>query len=318
MGKRLGLVIGLVVVAYFWQTRIKQGPIYVSEKSLEGKTVFLTGGNAGIGKFTAHEIARRGARLIIASRNVKKSEAVKTEISKATGNKNIRVVKLDLEDFESVRRVSADIISTEEHIDYLVNNAGAMFLKGLTTHGYGRVFAVNHLGHFLLTNLLLDKLKAQSAIRPVRIINLSSEAYKMGTLDWDNLHYDPDGFFQNVKVYCDSKLANVYFTSELDKKLQDYDNITTYAVHPGIIFSELGNTIPMIYRPLAFVLSWPMLRPTEYGIQTTMYTMLDDEVTKLSGKYFSDCAMDELLEHAVDDAQGERLWEESMRMVELD
>lgn len=317
LSKRICVVVGVVYLSYLWKTKIKQGPIYQSDKSLKGKTVFLTGGNAGIGKHTAVEIAKRGARLIMASRNTAKSEMVKKEIIETTGNSNIRVVKLDLEDFESVRRVTADIISTEEYIDYLINNAGAMFLKGLTTKGHGRVFAVNHLGHFLLTNLLLDKLKAQSVERPVRIINLSSGAYKVGSLDFNNLHYDPDGFFQNVKVYSDSKLANIYFTRELNKRIKSY-NITTYSVHPGIIYSELFTNIPTFYMPFVYLMSYPVLRPTEYGIQTTLFAVLDDDITKHSGKYLSDCAVEKLWSHASNDELGAKLWEESLKMIEWD
>jgi len=307
----------ITIVAYLWNTNIKQGPIYESSKSLKGKTVLLTGGNTGIGKETAKEIARRGAKLIIASRNTIKSEKAKHEIIEETGNKNIKVVQLDLEDLQSVRLVASELLKSEPYIDYLVNNAGAMFLQGLTKNGLSRVFAVNHLGHFLLTNLLMKKFKQQSNERPVRIINVASDAYMVGSLDFETMHYDAGGFLENLKLYADSKLANIYFTKELSNKLQNFPNITTYAVHPGIIFSDLGGTIPNKYMPIVAVLAYPFLRATKYGIQTTMYTILDDNIEHLSGKYFSECGHQMLMKHATDEALAAELWEKSMKMVEL-
>lgn len=300
----------LIVFTYYWQTRVRQGPVYKSSKSLTGKTVILTGGNAGIGKSTAMEIAKRGAKLIIASRNAKKSLEAKKEIVDATKNKNVKVLTLDLEDFDSIRSFAKQVIESEEHIDYLVNNAG------LTSHGYGRVFTINHLGHFLLTNLLMDKMKVQSVKRPVRIINLSSVLYKLGSLDWDRLHYDPVGYVENFKVYCDSKLANIYFTSELDRRLRRF-NITTFAVHPGYIASDLGNNILNFYYPLYRLLSTIFLRESYYGAQTTMFAMLDEAVTSQSGKYLSDCAVEELWSHATNLTVAQQLWERSAQMVGL-
>lgn len=315
--KKIVSLILIVVLTYYWQIKIKQGPIYQSDKSLTGKTVVLTGGNAGIGKFTAIEIANRDARVVIASRNVNKSIAAKEEIFKLTGNDNVRVMKLDLGDFDSVRAFAADILETEDNIDYLINNAGAISAPGFINNGLGKIFAINHLGHFLLTNLLLGRLKEQSSKRPVRIINLSSEAYKFGSLDWDKLHFEPDGLVEMFKNYANSKLANVYFTSELNKKLHGYD-ITTYAVHPGGIYSEIGDAIPSTFTSKFIkVFASLFMRETIYGVQTTMYTMLDDHVTKHSGDYFSECAREELWDHAKDEQKGAELWSKSMKWVGL-
>merc|ERR1739838_144583 len=311
MASRVLFIVAFISVSYYWQTRIKQGPVYESEVSLKNKTVILTGGNSGIGKHTAIEIAKRDAHLIIASRNTERSTAVKQEIMQLTGNGNIRVLKLDLEDFASVRSFAKEVLETEKHIDYLVNNAGALFLPGITRNGHQRVFTINHLGHFLLTNLLLDKMKAQTkkegGSRPVRIINLSSVMYKFGALDWNNLHFDPKGIVQNFKAYSNSKLANIYFTRELYKRVRLH-NITTFAVHPGNIATDIGINIFGLSKPLWRFLTFPFLRETHYGPQTTMYAMLDAEVVEHSGKYLSDCGVEELYPHASNDTIGEELW----------
>jgi len=306
----------VVALAYYWQTRIRQGPIYESDKSLVGKTVIITGGNAGIGKTTAIEIAKRNARVVIASRNLAKSEEAKKEIIEITGNKNIKTIKLDLEDFDSVRKVASELIETEDHIDYLINNAGVIYMNGLTKQGFNRDFTINHLGHFLLTNLLLNKMKEQSSKRPVRIINVSSEFHKIGSLDWENLHFNPEGVTEQFRSYGNSKLANVYFTSELHRQLEGYD-ITTYSLHPGAITSELARNLPCTVGHLINFISAPFLRDTIYGAQTIMYTMLDDDVTQHSGKYFSNCALEELSESATNQTLGEELWEKSIEMTEL-
>jgi len=302
--------------AYYWQCFIISGPIYGSEKSLEGKTVVITGGNSGIGRVTAIEIAKRKATLIIASRNLQKSVAVKQEIETITGNKNIQVLKLDLEDFDSVQDFANILKNNKTNIDFLINNAGSMFMQGLTKHGYSRVFTVNHLGHFLLTSLLLDKMKLQSHNRPVRIINLSSLMYKFGTLNWDELHYDPQGLIENFKAYADSKLANIYFTSELHTRLKDY-NITSFAVHPGIIASDIGNNIFKLPDFLYKAITYPFLREPIYGAQTVLYTMLDDNVITQSGRYFVDCKSEELWKHATNKTVGSLLWNKSLQMVGL-
>merc|ERR1739838_653780 len=138
MFKKTICLLLVIVFGYYWQTRILQGPIYESDKSLSGKTVIITGGNAGIGKTTAIEVAKRNARVVIASRNLAKSEEAKKEIIEITGNKNIKTIKLDLEDFDSVRKVASELIETEDHIDYLINNAGVIYMNGLTKQGFNR------------------------------------------------------------------------------------------------------------------------------------------------------------------------------------
>jgi len=305
----------LLYAAYYWQAHIKTGPMYESDKMLTGKTVILTGGNAGIGKFTAMEIAKRDARLIIASRNVKKSEKAKQEIVEATGNKNIRVMELDLEKYDSVEKFAKDILSTEEHIDFLVNNAGAVGVRGYNAQGHGRILAINHLGHFLLTNLLLDKMKEQSGSRPVRIINVSSEAYKIGKLDFDNLHEDPEGFWGVMKYYGNSKLANIYFTSELQKRVEGFD-ISTWSLHPGAIKSEIGAGWDQYwYSPIFKMIAVPFLRDTIYGAQTIMMAMLDDGLLRHKGAYLLDCHVGELYDHATDEEVGKKLWRVSEELV---
>merc|ERR1712135_240679 len=296
---------------------INEGCVCQSDKSLVGKTVIITGGNAGIGKATAIQCAKLKAHLIIASRNVDKSMKARDEIIKETGHHDIHVMKLDLADLDSVSKFADEILSKEKHIDFLINNAGVMWLDGATKQGFGTVFAINHLGPFLLTNLLLPHMKEQSSTRPVRIINLSSDAYKIGEVDFSVLHTEqyPQGLRENFKVYGASKLANVYFTSALSKCLHGFD-ISTYSVHPGIIWSDLGTSVPTHFRAILGIVSIPFLRESFYGCQTTMVTMLSDDISQYSGDYFSSCTHDQLQYHATDDIVGEKLWKLSEDLVQ--
>jgi len=224
-------------------------------------------------------------------------------------------MELDLENYESVEKFAKDILSTEEHIDFLINNAGAVGVRGYNKQGHGRVLAINHLGHFLMTNMLLDKMKEQSSSRPVRIINVSSEAYKFGKLDFDNLHEDPTGFWESMKYYGNSKLANIYFTSELQKRTEGFD-ISSYSLHPGAIKSEIGAFWDEYwYSPILKLIAPLLLKDTIYGAQTIMYAMLDDELLRHNGAYLMDCDVTELMEHATHDDVGRKLWEVSEQLV---
>nr|CAB3237680.1 dehydrogenase/reductase SDR family member 13-like [Phallusia mammillata] len=295
-----------VVFAYYWKNYIITGPIYKTNKRLDGKTVLITGGNVGIGKATAIEFAKLGAKVVIASRNVEKSRKAKDEIIKESGNKNIHVMKLDLGDFSSIKSFAEKIHKEEENLHYLINNAGVFAIRGMTDYGYNRIMAINHFGPFLLTHLLMDKIKQQSKSSPVRIINLSSVAYQFGAFDFEMWHHDSSSVYQDFLIYGQSKLANIYFTSELNKRLKGFD-ITTYAVHPGGIRSELG---------MNDQLSWPLyiykqfitllLREPIYGAQTTLYCALDDNVTQLSGNYFGETTMQDLKDFAKDDVVGQK------------
>ena len=312
-------LIAVSVIFYYWKNHLKKGPIYKSSVSLEGKTVIITGGNAGIGKATALECAKRKAHLIIASRNVEKSLAARKEIIEQTGHDDIKIMKLDLGDFDSVRDFACNVLASEQYIDFLVNNAALFAIPGLTKHGFSYGFGVNHLGHFLLTSLLLDRMKQHSATRPVRILNVSSGSYIKGSVNFERAAYvdnsDRDGFIEHFQLYRTTKLANIYFTTSLAQRTAN-SNIYAFSINPGPTFSDIGKSLP-------FGVSWLigklytilLFRPVLYGCQTTMYCMLDEDVIRNSGDYFYNCNRCELTDLAKGNEVGAKLWCFSVKVL---
>ena len=211
------------------------GGVCKSRARLDGKTVIITGGNSGIGLETAVDLAKRNARVILACRSVEKGENAAVDVRKRSGNDNVVFVQLDLASLDSIREFAEKILEEEPQIDILINNAGVMIIpeRRLTKDGLEMQFGTNHLGHFLLTNLLLDRIKeAPSA----RIVNVSSMAYRFGSIDFQNLNSERS--YSRFSAYNNSKLANILFTRSLAKRLQG-TNVTANALHPGGIRTGL-------------------------------------------------------------------------------
>ena len=211
------------------------GGVCKSGAKLDGKTVIITGGNSGIGLETAVDLAKRNARVILACRSVEKGEKAAVDVRKRSGNDNVVFAQLDLASLDSIRQFAAKILEEEPQIDILINNAGVMIIpeRRLTKDGFEMQFGTNHLGHFLLTNLLLDRIKeAPSA----RIVNVSSVGYRFGSIDFQNLNCERS--YSRISSYGCSKLANILFTRSLAKRLQG-TNVTTNALHPGSIRTGL-------------------------------------------------------------------------------
>ncbi|XP_060031742.1 retinol dehydrogenase 13 isoform X2 [Erinaceus europaeus] len=207
-----------------------------SKATIPGKTVIVTGANTGIGKQTALELARRGATVILACRDLDKCEEAARFIRGETLNTRVRARRLDLASLRSVREFAAGVIAEEQQVHVLVNNAAVMRCPHWTTEdGFEMQLGVNHLGHFLLTNLLLDKLKASA---PARVINLSSLAHVAGHMDFQDLNWEKRDY-DTKAAYCQSKLALVLFTRELARRLQG-TGVTVNALHPGVARTELG------------------------------------------------------------------------------
>ena len=232
-----GIAVGVIGLSCaFLIRRWAAGGVCRSKARLDGKTVIITGANNGIGLETAVDLAKRNAaRVILACRSVERGEKAAVEVRKRSNNDNVVFRQLDLASLESVRKFAAKILEEEPRIDILINNAGVMALpeRKLTKDGFEMQFGTNHLGHFLLTNLLLDRLKeAPSA----RIVNVSSVAYKMGSIKMDNLNSEHS--YTSWGAYCQSKIANILFTRGLSKRLEG-TNVTANALHPGAIFTGL-------------------------------------------------------------------------------
>lgn len=283
------------------------GGRFSGKERIPGKTVIVTGANTGIGKETAKELARRGGRVILACRDLDRAEQARAEIVLETANRNVVVKKLDLGSMGSIRAFAKDINSNEPHVDILINNAGIMRCpKMLTEDGFEMQLGVNHLGHFLLTMLLLDKIKASA---PSRIINVSSLAHTRGTINFDDLNsaksYDPG------RGYSQSKLANVHFTRQLAKKLEG-TGVTVNSLHPGVVKTELGRHLTVtkstIGRIVFTPIAWLLLKTPVQGAQTTLYCALSSELEGVTGKYFSDCKEKDVAEQGKDEEAAKRLW----------
>ncbi|KAK7104588.1 retinol dehydrogenase 13-like [Littorina saxatilis] len=311
----LGVVVASVVAALLLKNYMSGGRFEGKEK-IPDKTVIVTGANTGIGKETAKELARRGGRVILACRDLKRAEKAREEIVSETGNENVVVKQLDLASMASIRQFAKDVVATEPRVDILINNAGIMWCpKMLTEDGFEMQLGVNHMGHFLLTMLLLDKLKASA---PSRIINVSSLAHVRGQINFDDLNSDKS--YSAHMAYGQSKLANVLFTRELAKRLEN-TGVTVNSLHPGAVNTELARHISIFNSPVVRTLFspviWLLLKTSEQGAQTTLYCALASELEGVTGKYFSDCHEKEAAPQAQDDDAAKRLWDISEKWTKL-
>lgn len=280
---------------------------------MQGKTVVITGGNTGIGKATAIALAKRGADVIFTSRNAEKGERAKAEIEAAAG-RPVRLELLDLASFPSIRSFAARVLDSTPRIDVLVNNAGLILDRRETTaEGFEAMFGVNHLGHFLLTDLLLPRIRESA---PARIVVVASDAHYRAKdgLDWDDLMSTRR--FRGFDVYSKSKLANVMFARELARRLEG-TGVTVNAVHPGVVATEFAGKDDA-KGPIGwfFRLARPFLRTPEEGADTVIFAASSPEIEGRTGRYFADRKDKAPSRHARDDAACQRLWAVSEALVE--
>ena len=276
-------------------------------KDLQGKRILVTGASAGIGKQTALELATRGADVIIVGRNAEKTQAAAEELSRDSGGK-VEVMLADLSSVASVRQLAATFLAKYSSLDVLVNNAGALNPKRETTiDGYERTFATNHLAYFLLTELLLPALRRADH---ARVVNVSSEAHIMGRIDFDDLMAER-GYGQ-WKQYGRSKLANIYFTRELARRVAA-DGITVNALHPGFVASNFlrKGGIYNVLRSMSRVFALDVVG----GARTSVYLASSPDVAGVTGKYFRKCKERSLRKLAEDDEAARRLWDASEALV---
>ncbi|KAG9340568.1 hypothetical protein JZ751_021390 [Albula glossodonta] len=248
----------------------------------------ITCGNTGIGKATALDLARRGAR--------------------ESGNNEVVYMQLDLASLKSVRSFAETFLKTEPRLDLLINNAGVLG-PGRTEEGFDMAFGVNHLGHFLLTNLLLERLKlAQQS----RVVTVSALLHRLGALDFPSLSarrkpVPGQTTWGHIQAYCNSKLCNVLFTHELANQLEG-TSVTCYCLHPGVITTELCRDFPAWQQLLLLPFAKLFFLDTEAGAQTTLYCALQEGIEPLSGRYFSNCSVQEVSAKARNDALSHALW----------
>jgi NAD(P)-dependent dehydrogenase (short-subunit alcohol dehydrogenase family) len=281
---------------------------------LSGQVAVVTGGNSGIGKETAVDLAAMGAQVIVAARNPTKAAAALEEIRHRAPGATVEHIPLDLASFASVHAFADTFISRFDRLDVLVNNAGASLRKrSVTEDGHETQFQVNHLSHFLLTALLHDQLGAAPA---ARVINVSSTGHTMARhgLDFDDLDWERRKY-RGFLVYCHTKLANVLFTRELARRL-DGTPMTTNAVHPGWVgsnFAREGDMGPFVGA--AMVVARPFSISSAAGARTSVYLAASPDVAGITGQYFYKCRVAKPSNAALDDAAAARLWDVSARMT---
>jgi NAD(P)-dependent dehydrogenase (short-subunit alcohol dehydrogenase family) len=252
-----------------------------SEPTASDRVALITGANVGIGRVTAIELARAGYQVVIAGRSLARTQPVLDEIKALAPGKPALFLPLNLASLASVRECAQQFMSMNLPLHLLVNNAGIAGIRGLTTDGFEMMFGVNHMGHFLLTQLLLPQLQASGS---ARVVTVSSRAHKRTPgLDWDAVR-QPTRSLTGVREYADSKLANLLFSAELARRLQG-TQVSCYSLHPGVVDTEIWRALPNWARPL---LRWRGLLTPEQGARTTLHCALHAPHSE-SGLYYADC-----------------------------
>ena len=277
------------------------------------KIALVTGATAGIGKVTALEIARSGASVVVVGRNEAKTQDMVDMIRRETGNQQVDYLLADLSSIQSTRHLAQQFKTRYDRLDILVNNVGAIFLsRGETVDGFENTWALNHLvGYFYLTNLLLDVIKGSA---PARIVNVSSGAHFQGKINFE----DPEGKkkYSGFGAYSQSKLANVMFTYELARRLQD-SGVTANALHPGFVASNFGvtnNGSSLLYRAGRKLLNLFSISEAK-GAETSIYLAMSPAVEGVTGQYFEKKQPKRSSEASYDVASQQRLWKISQQML---
>ncbi|MFT4799910.1 MAG: NAD(P)-dependent dehydrogenase (short-subunit alcohol dehydrogenase family) [Candidatus Azotimanducaceae bacterium] len=272
---------------------------------MKDKIVLITGGNSGIGKVTATDLAKRGAKVFIACRDSAKTQAALVEIN-AVAAVPVENLPVELGSLTSVRKLIDLCQSKFDQLDVLINNAGVFPMKKqLTEDGFEMQFGVNHLSHFLLTQGLLENLKKCDH---ARVITVSSKLHKSGVIDFDS--FKGEKSYNSQTAYGQSKLANVLFAVELAKRLKG-TGVTSNALHPGAVRTDIVRDLPWIVRKVIYL----MFIGVEKGAQTNIKLATDESLTSVTGKYFDQTKLDECSPLADDTELRERLWTESERLV---
>jgi retinol dehydrogenase-14 len=280
-------------------TQIHHGP-------MTGRTVLVTGATAGIGKATALGLAAMGAHLAITGRDHGRTEAAAREI-RAAGGGPVDVFVADLSAQSEVRRLAAAVLQRLSRLDVLVNNVGGYWdTRHVTADGLEHTFALNHLAPFLLTNLLLDRLKASA---PARVVTVASHAHTMGRIDFDDLQGARS--YSGARAYNQSKLANVLFTYELVRRLQGI-SVTANALHPGVVRTSFGAEDPAGVQRLLVPLIRPFMKSPARGAGTSVHVASAPELEQVTGRYFANSKPKRSSERSYDEVVAARLWQVSV------
>ena len=283
--------------------------------SMDGKLCIVTGATSGIGKETARGLVRMGARVAIVARNPKKARATEAELNR-DARVPIDILEADMASLVQVRALAGEIARRYPTVDVLVNNAGVYRVRRhVTTDGYEETFAVNHLAPFLLTNLLLDHLRASA---PARIVTVASNAHLGFTLDFEDLQSEHS--YKSFRVYGRTKLANIMFTYALSRRIEG-SGLTINALHPGFVASNFGSGNHLPARPILFIATPFILSPAQ-GARTPIWLASSPDVEGVNGMYYTNSKIPARANREIrsnpftyeEEAQ-ERLWKESAAMV---
>jgi NAD(P)-dependent dehydrogenase (short-subunit alcohol dehydrogenase family) len=287
----------------------------MSPPDLSGKVVVITGGNSGIGKQTALELAGMGANVVIAARNSTKAAAAVKEIQAEThAGARVETLPIDLASFASVRAFADAFLASHERLDVLINNAGLVLSKHtLTQDGHETQFQVNHLSHFLLTHLLQEQLTKSA---PSRVVNVASHAHKSARhgLDFDDLDWN-NHRYRGFQVYARTKLMNILFTRELARRWQG-SGVTANALHPGFVASNFAKEGDLgWWGNIGMPLTRPFSISVPKGARTSVYVASSPDVDGITGEYFNKCRAEAPNAPARDDAAAARLWDISAQLT---
>jgi NAD(P)-dependent dehydrogenase (short-subunit alcohol dehydrogenase family) len=276
---------------------------------LLGKTIVVTGASGGIGLSTAVGLAGLGASVAVVARDRTKGDEALARVRRASAGGTPSLFLADLGSLAQVRRLAGELLSALPRVDVLVNNAGAIHAtRKLSADGYELTFAVNHLATFLLTSLLLPRLRASA---PARVVTVSSEAHRVAPLDFDDLQAQRG--YSAMKVYGRSKLANVLFSNELARR-EEAAKVTSNSLHPGVVATGFGRNDPGWLRALV-TLGRPFLASPERGARTSIHVAAAPELAGVTGRYFKDSREAAPAPFARDASAERRLWEISERLV---
>ncbi len=275
---------------------------------LSGKIIMITGANSGIGKATALGLAEMDATIVMVCRNRERGEAAQKELKEVTGNSNIDLLIADLSSQQAIRDLVDEFKSKYQQLHILINNAGIVLSKRHTTvDGMETVFAVNYLAPFLLTNLLLDVLKASA---PARIVNITSELHKRAKMDFDDLQSEKN--YGAFWTYNKSKLALILFTYELARRIEG-TGVNINVVHPGVIRTNLGRDMNWFSRAFTKV----FFKSPKKGAKTPIYVATSPDLEGVNGKYFANKREKKSSKESYDEADAKRLWQISAELTGL-
>ncbi len=276
---------------------------------MAGRVCLVTGANSGIGRAASAKLAKTGVTVVMVARDEAKGREALAGVKSESGNQSVELLVADLNSMGSVRKLAETFRESHASLHVLLNNAGVILgARSVGPDGVESNFAVNYLSHFLLTNLLMDTLKASA---PSRVVNVTSDAHFSGHIDFDNLQLQKG--YGAMKAYSQAKLAQVLFTRELARRLEG-TRVTANCVHPGVVRTHWGNTAGGLLA-LGVKIGRPFFKSPERGAEGPVFLAISPDVDGVSGKYFSGTKEAKSSKESYDDVEARRLWQVSCELT---